>query len=39
MSGLCTTDINMQFERAKKKYAKMSIFNKIIDADTTMDKD
>jgi hypothetical protein len=39
MSGLCTTDTNTQFERAKKKYAKVSLLNKIIDDDTTMSRD
>ena len=39
MSGLCTTDINTQFERAKKKYAKMTALNQIIDDSTIMSKD
>lgn len=39
MSGLCTTDTNIQFERAKKKYAKMTALNQIIDDTTPMNKD
>ena len=31
MSGFSTSDVNEQFERAKKKYHKMTMLNQIID--------